>query len=136
MQAMKKFSLVLILGTFLTTLVWAQNTSFRPVRYDYREGEFDQAGNLIKKGEISELIERAFVDARSALDKIAQLPNETRNFKNTVEAMELVYSRLMRTIEPIIFMKDVSTNLLLRQEATLYEKKAKEFMIEMTLRDR
>ena len=134
MQAMKKFSLVLILGTFLTTLVWAQNTSFRPVRYDYREGEFDQAGNLIKKGEISELIERAFVDARSALDKIAQLPNETRNFKNTVEAMELVYSRLMRTIEPIIFMKDVSTNLLLRQEATLYEKKAKEFMIEMTLR--
>ncbi|MBI3016888.1 MAG: Zn-dependent oligopeptidase [Deltaproteobacteria bacterium] len=134
MNMKKKFSLVLILGTFLTTFVWAQNTSFRPVRYDYREGEFDQAGNLIKKGEISKLIEKSFAEARAALDEIAQLPNEIRNFKNTVEAMELAYARLLRTIEPIIFMKDVSENLLLRQEATLYEKKAKEFMIEMTLR--
>lgn len=131
---MKKFSLVLILGLFLAPLVWAQNEPLRLVRYDYREGKFDAAGNLVEKGEISELIERAFVEARSALDEIARLSHETRTFKNTVEAMELVYARLMRTVDSILFMKDVSTNPTLRKEAALYNRKMREFAIEMSLR--
>src|SRR3989338_7375114 len=134
MQGMKKFSLVLVLGACLTTFVWAQNEPLRLIRYDYRPGQFDEAGKLIEKGEISELIERAFSEAKTAFDEIARLPHESRTFRNTVEAMEHVYTRLSRTVEPIIFMKDVSDNAILRKEAVLYEKKLKEFAIEISLR--
>ncbi|MBI3019198.1 MAG: Zn-dependent oligopeptidase [Deltaproteobacteria bacterium] len=131
---MKKFSLVLILGTFLTTFVWAQNEPLKLIRYDYREGKFNEAGDLIEKGEISELIEKAFAEAKTALDEIARLPHETRNFKNTVEAMEHVVTKLTRMIDPILFMKDVSTNPVLRKEAALYDRKVREFSIEVSLR--
>ncbi len=131
---MKKFSLVLILGILLTPLVWAQNEPLRLICYDYREGKFDGAGNLIEKGEISELIEKALSEAKAGLDEIARLPHESRTFQNTPEAIEHVTAKLVRTVDPILFMKDVSTNSALRKEAALYDQKVQEFMIQISLR--
>ncbi len=134
MLIIKKFLWILLVACFAVPVGQAQNEPLKLIRYDYREGKFDKDGTLVEQGEISELVEKAFAEARTALDEIARLSHETRNFKNTPEAMEHVYTRLSRTIEPIIFMKDVSSNPTLRKEAVLYEKKMKEFVIEMSLR--
>src|SRR3989338_5030792 len=134
MLIVKKVLWIVLVACFAVPVGQAKDESLKLIRYDYCEGQFDADGNLTQKGEISELVENALAEAKTALDRIAQLPNQSRTFQNTVEAIEHAVIKLSRTVEPILFMKDVSTNPNLRREATLYEKRLREFAIEVSLR--
>src|SRR3989338_7340098 len=93
----KRLKLALFLILIPLIFVSAQsveNEPFTPFRYDYRPGKFNDEGELIEKGEISEIVDQALAEADAALEQILRIPNAERTFENTIEAIENVGAKI------------------------------------------
>ena len=99
---MKSLKLALFLVLIPLTFISAQsvelveNEPVRPIQHQYNPGKFNAQGELIEKGEISDIVDRACAEAEVALQYIESdehIPQGQRNFKNTIEALEHVLAQ-------------------------------------------
>ncbi|HLD74117.1 MAG TPA: hypothetical protein VJB34_04375 [Bdellovibrionota bacterium] len=86
-----------------------ENEPFTPFRYEYSPAAtFDAEGNILVKGEITDIAEQALTEAEVALQHIESDENilqGQRNFQNTIKAIEAVLDKLDLTFNPFEGLK-------------------------------
>ncbi|HLD74116.1 MAG TPA: M3 family metallopeptidase [Bdellovibrionota bacterium] len=134
---MKSLKLALFLVLIPLTFVSAQSVEvepFEPLRYEYRPGKFNGEGQLVEKGEISEILDQLIQDTENEIERISQIPSQERTFSNTVEAFEFVLAKLRWgwwSIRPAI---KIATDPLVIKEAEFWETKMEQFLADIRLR--
>jgi thimet oligopeptidase len=83
-----------------------------------------------KSGEIKQICDAQIKLAKSRLDVIAQLGPKQRRLESTVLTYEYTNAELGDAIQPVLFMKQVSTDPKIRAEAAECEQAVSDFGVE------
>lgn len=85
-------------------------------------------------GEIKKLTETAIKKHKAGLDSILAIHGEKKDFYNTIAQMDRIGGDLDEELSKLTFMKDVSVNKALREEAAEAEKVAGEYYVSISTR--